>query len=223
MGKRIACYLGTRNIYTLMLPPVRSLLAYSSVDEIWLLIEDDVFPEPLPDRVFVRNVSGQTYFPPDGPNYHNKWSYMVLMKVALPKLFPDASRILCLDVDTFCVRNIDAIWDTDLGGCCFGMAHDTGRNDPEYYNGGVILMDLDAIRADGIDDLLITALNSRRYLFNEQEAISICCRGRIKRLPADYNVSDWTDDPDDPAIIHYAAIRNWTECPEFLRWANNGG
>ena len=217
--KKIACYLGTRNIYPLMLPPVRSLLAYSSVDEIWLLIEDDTFPEPLPERVHVRNVSGQKYFPPDGPNYSCKWSYMVLMKAVLAKLFPDESRILCLDVDTFAVRNIDAIWETDLGGCWFAMAHDTGRNDPEYYNGGVILMDLDAIRADRVDDMLISALNGTRYLFVEQEAISRHCRGHIKRLSSDYNASDWTDYAENPAIIHYAAVRDWTKCPEYIRWA----
>lgn len=217
-----AVYMGTRNLYPVMLPPVRSLLANSEVDHVWLLTEDDAFPYPLPDpdRVHVINVSSQPYFRHDGPNYHRKWTYMVLLKTALPKLFPSVDRILCLDVDTFIVKNIDELWSMWMDEYYLAAVHDTGKNDPEYYNAGVMMMNLDKLRQDHMDDRLIDVLNRIPFEFCEQEAISLYCKGHIKRLPGNYNASSWTDKADDPKIIHYAAIRNWTDQPEYRRWCN---
>lgn len=208
---KAAAYSGTRNLYADMIPAVKSLLANSSVDRVHLLIEDDQFPYWLPDCVTVRNVSGQTYFPPDGANTNCPWTYMVLMKVALAQEFPEYDRILSLDVDTIVEKNIDGIWGTDLDGYYLAAVHDTGRpNDPEYYNGGVMYLNLEQLRHDGMDKALIDALNRRRYAFCEQEAISELCRGHIQRLPGDYNASAWTEPTLNPLIHHYAAVRNWS-------------
>lgn len=45
---RVAAYCGTRNLYKDMVPAFKSLLINSNVDIIYLLIEDDKFPYPLP-------------------------------------------------------------------------------------------------------------------------------------------------------------------------------
>lgn len=47
-NERAAAYCGTRNLYQDMIPAIKSLLLNSNVDKIYLLIEDDEFPYPLP-------------------------------------------------------------------------------------------------------------------------------------------------------------------------------
>lgn len=220
-NRKIAVYTATRNLYPVMTPSIKSLLAHSTVDEVWLLIEDYKFPEPLPDKVHVMNVSGQEWFRRTGPNYHCGWSYMVLMKVALTKYFPNLDRLVTLDVDTIIVRDIDALWEMDLGDNYFAMAHDTGR-EGEYYNGGVVVQNLKKLREDGMDDLLIGSLNVHQYEFCEQEAISKLCAGRVLELKPEYNDSDWTAHTAEPRIIHYAAERQWFGEPLVQYWHNRG-
>ena len=203
-----------------MLPAVKSLLTHSSVDRVYLLVEDLPFPYELPERVTALNVSGFRAFDPQGPNYNCKWTYMVLMKTALPILFGQHDRMLCLDIDTIVMRNPDAIFDVDLDGYYLAAVHDTARPaDPEYINAGVMYMNLEAMRQDKKDVELIQTLNTRKYTFCEQEAIHEFCHGRILRLPGEWNVSNWTDRPNQaPIIRHFAAEKDWFNDPLVQEW-----
>ena len=114
---KAAVYCGTRNTYDDMLPAIKSLVSHSDVDKIYLLIEDDVFPHELPDYVETINVSGQEYFTKDGPNYNNGWTYMVLMRAALHRVFLEHDTILSLDIDTIVAKDIFELWDYDIEDC----------------------------------------------------------------------------------------------------------
>ena len=67
----------------------------------FLITEDDDIGYELPRKVRIINVSEQKYFTPDGVNFKNSWTYMVLIRVALSKVLPDIDRVLVLDLDTF--------------------------------------------------------------------------------------------------------------------------
>jgi hypothetical protein len=54
---KVAAYSGTRNVYYRMIPAVKSLLKNSNIDLVYLLIEDDIFPYDLPEKVKCINVS----------------------------------------------------------------------------------------------------------------------------------------------------------------------
>ena len=103
---RTAIYCGTRNLYHHMVTSAKSMLYHNGADTIWFLIEDDDFPEQLPSCVRTMNVSGQKYFPKDGPNYKSRWSYMILMRTVLTKLFPNLDKALIIDVDTIVCDDI---------------------------------------------------------------------------------------------------------------------
>jgi len=66
MSERVAAYFGTRNVYGDMVVAAKSLLNHTRMDRIWFLIEDDAFPEELPEVIKTKNISGQTWFPPGG-------------------------------------------------------------------------------------------------------------------------------------------------------------
>lgn len=209
---KAAVYAGTRNLYGDMIPAVKSLLTNSDAEKIFLLIEDDVFPYPLPDIVETINVSGQTFFDPEGPNYNSPWTYMVLIKAALTKILPqELDRVLLMDVDTIVDKDISAIWDTDLSDSYLAAVKEPfkSRRNFLYVNTGVALMNLEKLRRDKMDDMLIDLLNTQHYNFCEQDCICYTCQGHIRELPGDYNVTHYTTEPAEEKIVHFAGASNW--------------
>ena len=192
---KVAVYAGTRNIYKDMLPSVKSLLIHSDVDKIYLLIEDDNFPYELPQEVECINVSHQAYFTADGPNFNTSWSYMILMRAALTKLFPQYDTILSLDVDTIINENISDLWDIDLTNYYLAAVSEPCKCKDNFVsiNMGIALINLKKMREDHKDDEIIKALNKKEYAYPEQDCISELCQGAIYELSPDYNISNWVD------------------------------
>lgn len=222
--KKTAVYTGTRNLYPMMVPAVKSLLINSDVDEVWLLIEDDEFPKKygLPDDIVkVRNVSGQKYFKPDGPNMNSKFTYMAMMRAALAYEFPELDEILALDVDTIVDKDISGIWDLPLGDEYYLAASE--EPGASIYNGhfsvniGVCLYNLRKLR-DGKCDEVIEALNTRRYMYLEQDTFSELCPDAILDMPSDYNVCHFTKEYSVPRIIHYAGMKSWKDIALYKKY-----
>lgn len=214
-GKKVkcACYVGTKNVYADIIPSLKSLLIHSDVDKVFLLIEDDEFPYPVPSCVQPINVSGQKWILPDGPNYSTiKWTWMTMMRAALAKLFPDIDLILSMDNDTIVNQDISEIWRLPVGENYYAASREPKKSAggvweqvPLFTQMGVVLYNLKRIREDGIDDLVIHELNTNRHIFAEQDAFNELCQGHIYPMPADYNVNEFTEPTNNPKIYHYAA------------------
>lgn len=211
---KAAAYAGTRNLYEGMVTAVKSLLMHSDVDKVYLLIEDDDFPYPMPECVEAINVSGQTLFWHNSPNFNRKWTWMVLMKVAMSKVLPeDLDRVLVLDIDTIVVGDISELWDVPLGDNYFAGAIEPLKSEiGTYINMGVSVQNLQKLR-DGKDDEIIYALNRRPYIFSEQDCIADVCRGHILPISSRYNACDFTEPTTEPLIVHFAFNNNWQREP----------
>lgn len=207
---KAAVYLGTRNLYPDMVTAAKSLIHNSDVEKVYFLIEDDEFPYEIPPQIETINVSDQPYFRKDGVNYNNPWTYMVLLKAALHRMFPDLDRILCLDVDTIVVSDISDLWDVDLNRYYVaGVKEPAKSKESLYINAGVMMLNLNNLRILGKGDELIAALNRRKYFFCEQDCIAQRCADGILEIDGDYNACNVTEHSDNPKIVHYAAVRNW--------------
>lgn len=208
---RAAVYAGTRNIYADMIPSMKSLLMYSNVDKIYFLIEDDEFPYELPPEVECINVSNQKWFDTEGPNFISKWSYMILLRAALTKLFPDLDRILSLDCDTIVRNNISELWDLPLDDYYFAGVYEPEKSTEtfRYINAGVMMFNLKKIREDHKDDEYIYDLNNCYRPFPEQECFSALSQGKILELSGEYNLSTSTATSTNEKILHFAANKNW--------------
>lgn len=201
----------TRNIYHKVIPSLKSLLMHADVDKVYLLTEDDDIGFWLPDCVEIINVSDQKFFQPDGVNYHNGWTWMVLMRLALFHVFPNLDRILSLDLDTIIEENINELWDTPMGDHYLAGAREPGKSgDGLYVNFGVVLYNLKALR-DGKGDEIIHALNTRKYRFTDQDCGNALCKGRIYELSGAYNFSNYSNRTAYPKIYHFAAKGFWYE------------
>lgn len=220
--RKVAVYAGTRNVYPSMIVAAKSLLRNTRMDRVWFLTEDDEFPEPLPEVIRVMNVSGQGYFPREGPNYGTPWSYMTLMRCALANLFPEERRMLWLDVDTIVDGDITELMQTDLDGFCFAGVPEPhkSRGVFRYINAGVLLCNLDMIRRTGKADEIIWLINLRKLEFPDQDAINLLSQGYIRAVGGEWNVSDYTERGNGRRIIHYAARSNREAEPEYRRYAS---
>ena len=212
MSDRVAIYAGTRNIYHDMVVSAKSLLFHHGADRIVFLIEDDTFPEPLPDCITTMNVSNQQFFLPSGPNFRCHWTYMVMMRAALSKLFPNLDRILALDHDTIIHAPIDYLWNIDLTDYYYALVEEKQiriRRHP-YFNFGVAVHNLAQIRKDKIDDTIIQSLNTTRFDFCEQDAVNSACYKHILALPPEYNAMPFNIPhiPEESIIICHHAARH---------------
>ena len=144
--EKAVCYFMTRNIYTKVLASLKSLLKNGNIDKVFLMIEDDEIGFWLPENVKTVNVSRwKEALDPAGPNYLCRWSYMVMMKVMLSRMFPRRKRILSLDVDTIVVDDISDMWKQDISDKYFAGAREwywTRAYGRDCINAGVLMWNL---------------------------------------------------------------------------------
>ena len=215
---KIVTYFSTRNLYNVLPAAYNSLLAYNPNVRVFCFIEDDKLPYKAPKQVTCINVTNQTLFPQDGPCYNTKYTYMILLKTALTKIFPDAERALILDVDTIVCDKITQLWDYDLSYAYYAAVKEPQgsmlRGVP-YPNFGVCMLNLDKLRSSGKDDIIIHELNTHAHPYPEQDAFAVVCGNRWDPLPPDYNVTDFgfniTGTPTHTYIKHYAGFSNWSD------------
>ena len=190
---------------------------HSNVEKIYFLIEDDQFPYELPPEIECINISGQTYFRPDGPNFNNVCTYMVLIRAAYTKIFPDLDSILSIDMDTVVNENISELWDLDLTDYYLAAVEERKLSQQEgsYINMGVAMLNLKKIREDKKDDEMIDALNTYWYRYKEQDCFNEFFRGKVLILPSDYNACIQADPPMHEKITHFAGHYKLEEFPHF--------
>jgi lipopolysaccharide biosynthesis glycosyltransferase len=153
-------------------------------------------------------------------------------RLALPRIAPaDAERIIYLDSDLVAVRNIRELWRTDMRGCAiaavydawidavaFGQQWQLDASPGDYFNAGVLLIDLARIRAEGLfdeaRDFLIA--NKPALSFMDQDALNHTFWKRWHRLDPVWNVQrnmiipglarsvpNAFDPSRRPAIVHF--------------------
>ena len=209
MGK-IAVYAGTRNVYEQMYVSMKSLLLNTPVDLVYLLIEDNKFPYPVPKNVQVCNVSGQQFFEPGSPNYNTPWSYMELLRCCLGEMLPEScQQVLWLDIDTIVDGDITELFEMDMTGYFYAGAMEPKKSNMffRYINTGVCLINLDLLRDWNKEHELISFLNNYGFTWPGQDVINLLCQGRIKIIDSEFNASAWTTSCHRPKIVHYAAIK----------------
>jgi len=169
--------------------------------------------------------------------------YRLLCADALP---PSVDRVIYLDCDVIVRAALDEIYTADLELCTIAAVRDAYLNDApwptwraqinalvgaqvrEYFNSGVMLIDVARYRSTGVGSAVIELLNRfhRNFNYADQDALNVVLAQRWKALPSRWNVqSHWYTldyciestgfSPEqrnrvfaairDPAIIHYTA------------------
>lgn len=123
-------------------------------------------------------------------------------RIFLPRLLPDVDKLLYLDVDIIAVDSLAPLWDTQLGdhylGAITNVFQEDHRDRPaqlgiadprEYFNSGVLLMNLELMRRDACTQALIDYARSHYDLlaWPEQDALNVVLGARRLHLHPRWN------------------------------------
>jgi lipopolysaccharide biosynthesis glycosyltransferase len=139
-------------------------------------------------------------FPSKGPAEGNHISWARLL---IPDALFDVQRIIFLDADTFVARSLQPLWDQPVAAPLAAVANvvepsmrghvrSLGINGlGSYFNAGVLLMDLDLIRTEG---LLTRAQRTTHEGFDlrwfDQDVLNIVFAGRWQEIGPEWNVQN---------------------------------
>lgn len=216
-------YAMTRNLYPYFLPTLTSLLEHNKPRNIYILAEDDTLPYDLPKMCTVINVSGQTYFPKGNPNDNSVFTYMAQCRACYCELLPKVKKVLQLDIDTIICDSLKPVWDIDLTGKWFAACPEylgeyNPFNRPKYYNIGVCLYNLDQMRKDNAQQLMVDMINTQKLWCVEQDALNYFgVPDHCVDIPVRYNECFCCGYTGNPAVVHYAGISNWYTSPVMYR------
>ena len=153
----------------------------------------------------------------------------LLIPWALP---PGTSKLLYLDSDILVLGDLGPLWETDLENATLGAvvdvldeiskrggadAHDLPRV-MDYFNSGVLLIDLDRWRAEKISERTMDYLRENPDCrFPDQDALNVVCDGVWKKLDPQWNFQGhcdtclWEVRPERrPKIVHFVtAMKPW--------------
>lgn len=240
------CFISDQKFLRYAKTMVNSLVQNNANHEIHLyLVSDDVTQEEA-DIAFATILTGRqtltvTHVSKEdigniGSN--TRFGHYVFYRILLYKFLPaEISTILCLDVDIVVNGDLSALFETQLDGYALGACIDgrptcaaafskqqRERYDlpPEqpYYNAGVILMNLEKMRAeDKGGQMLQAALQDSSLHFLEQDLFNIFYKDEIFHLPNRFNHAPFKDaisnEPGiEPVIIHYFGDRK----PDSFRY-----
>lgn len=156
-------------------------------------------------------------------------------RLMIPQFVPaDVDRVIYLDSDLILQGDIGELWDFDLDGHALGAVVDAGQSpvdfaaryslpsDGQYFNAGVLLLDVKKLREERIFDRTIELLANNVYEYDDQDALNISFWNRWTKIPPDWNFqrkflhekfASWTAltrSAPRPKIIHFTdATKPW--------------
>ena len=154
-------------------------------------------------QVLISSHDGQLeIYQPDDELYRGlptlRYGEAVYQRINLPEYIPpDIGRILYIDADTLVLGNLDELWQVDLKGHLVAAVEnlspsacrDIGLPRTEYFNSGVLLIDLTGWRREKIH-LQVTDYareNAHRLQYVDQCSLNAVLRGRWLRLMPEWN------------------------------------
>ena len=150
-------------------------------------------------------------------DYYSKSTYYRLF---IPELFPDLDKALYLDCDIVLQSDVAALYDTALGNALVGAVPDgmvqvidafrqyvSKRLHVKpacYFNAGVLLMNLKAMRACHFTEVFIKLLQKVTFrVAQDQDYLNVICKGRVKYLGDEWNTMPGCSRSTAPKLIHY--------------------
>lgn len=175
-----------------------------------------------------------------GLKTNDRFPFSIYYRFLLPQLLVDLDRVLYLDCDIIVTRNLNELWNTDIKEYACGVIEDqmsdciTMHNRiskyRDYFNSGVLLMNLDYWRRNEISSELINFIyeNPSMCLYPDQDALNYVLGDKVLFLKYEYNYQELFYRPKGnlylhktkwggllpegsvPTVIHYTAeIKPW--------------
>ena len=160
------------------------------------------------------------------------WTAAVYYRLYFPLLVPNAvNRLLYIDTDTIVVNNLAELYAIDLEHYPVGAVYDTWvktaphldiTEEGQYFNSGVLLMDIQKWKTQQITEKAFAFLNTNpeKIKFVDQDALNAVLVHNWKKLDAKFNMM-YSSIPEgiskqemktfisDKVIVHFTLQRPW--------------
>lgn len=141
----------------------------------------------------------------------------------LPTLLPRVNRLLYLDIDILVCGDLSSLWTMELSGNCIGAVLEQemgiyfpenlsalGLSSEQYFNSGVLLMDLERMRQEKVSESLIALAKQRGQTmrFGDQDILNLYFKDKVTYLPQSYNYRNYamhtgSESIEDVHILHF--------------------
>ncbi len=154
-------------------------------------------------------------------------------RLFIPEIMQDYDKALYIDGDTVLLEDIAHLYDFDISGCYAGVVRDyniirdmsssfkahvkglLGMEDTtQYFNSGVLLLDIAAMRRDFPLDFLMEQAELKGAKHHDQDVLNSLFYGKVRFLPPRWNCM-WQNEElyspveggrealENPALVHY--------------------
>ena len=153
------------------------------------------------------------------------YSAATYLRLFISEMFPEYDKALYLDCDIAVNGDISRLYEVPLGKALVGAIPEDvmARIDTfgryvevcldipraEYFNAGILVMNLKRFRSERILERFVDLLARRRFpVTQDQDYLNVLCHGSVAYVPYTYNTSPLaTELCDPPAIVHYKLDR----------------
>ncbi len=136
-------------------------------------------------------------------DYYSKTTYYRLF---IPRLYPQVNKALYLDSDIIVTGDISKLFDEELGEAYVGAIPDGSvqligpfkdyvekrigvGSYTEYFNAGILLMNLEALRRIDFDKFFLDFLTKVTFdVAQDQDYLNAVCKGNVHFVPKSWNV-----------------------------------
>lgn len=222
-------FCSNRKLYKYLAINVNSLLKYNKrIKKIYLVLEDDDISQVdlLNDVIKKYDVEVEVvnfidkqfnYLDEKSDNFNTKFTNFCFAKLLLSE-FTNEDKIVYLDMDTIVRGDISLLWNLDIDNYYALGVKDYGVLDSDYHYGtlntkckyintGVMVLNLDKIRKDGLVKKLFDYINNHKLVYPDQDAFNIVCDSSIQYIPSAYNcasvVTRTVAEHESVKIFHY--------------------
>lgn len=152
-------------------------------------------------------------------DYYSKTTYYRLF---IPQAFPELDKALYLDVDLTLLGDISKLYDTELGDAIVGavtdgfvesvdvlreyvIKHIGMRSAEDYFNAGVLLMNLREMRKMNFEDVFLRLIAAVKFdVAQDQDYLNVISNGRRKSIGYEWNCMPGYEKNDvPPQLIHF--------------------
>lgn len=165
---------------------------------------------------------------------NNRWNPIVFYKLYGIFDINNIRKILYLDLDIIVNADLSELYETELEGYYAAVVQDSGLKQvelnygehlwqlmvelDEYFNAGVMLLNLEKIQREMNLEYLILQYNkyANLFIYNEQDLLNMVWHSRLKymnykynRLATDFMYRKYIEKDPDVVIYHYTIDKPW--------------
>ena len=146
----------------------------------------------------------------------------MLLPTILPK---EIDKVLYIDGDIICLDSLKELWETPLENFSAAAVPDMRCNDirvlnrlsfnraDDYFNAGVMLINLDWWRKNDIQNKSIKFISENRDIckFHDQDALNVVLHGTIQTLSIRFNLQEHFFEPFENQFIDKVYLKDMEE------------